>query len=319
MSDERPDTLARGPILLCAGTEPAAAARLAKAVTSLLTDRPVVVLATWEPPQLHTRLDATLDALFDIHGELRAAAHHAATETADAASTVLEAQGVHVTTTVLPNEQAPWRTIIDLADDLDASAIVAGITERATVHDGSLGSQARALAHRAHSPLLLLPADTLEADAGASALFAYDGSDPAAHAVRTAAKLLRPRPAVVATAWHDASSVVNLALIAVPDEIVRKGTRALDDTARSKAGEHAAAGAALLTEAGWSSDSIALHAMRDVPTEIIAAADEHAAAIIVTGTRGRSHLAAALLGSTAEGILRLARRPVLLVPPRHDT
>lgn len=317
MTEERPDETARGPILLCAGTAPAAATRLAEAALSLLTDRPVVVLATWQPPQLRSRMDSTLDALFDIHSQLRAAAHRVATETAEAARAALEARGIDVSTTVVPDEQAPWRSIIELADNLDASAIVAGITERATAHDGALGSQARALAHRAHRPLLLLPAGTVDADAAAPAVFAYDGSEPAADAVRVAAQLLRPRPAEVATAWYDASMVVSLALIAVPDDIVRKGTRALDEAARSKAEDHAAAGAALLTGSGWTCSGVALHATHDVATEIIGAADERDAAIIITGTRGRSRVAAALLGSTAEGVLRHARRPVLLVPPAH--
>lgn len=77
MTDEHPDETARGPILLCAGTQPAAAAGLAEAALSLLSDRRVVVLAKWEPPQLHGRLDATLGALFDsaasAWGQLRAA------------------------------------------------------------------------------------------------------------------------------------------------------------------------------------------------------------------------------------------------------
>jgi len=35
----------------------------------------------------------------------------------------------------VPDEQAPWRSIIEIADDMDASAIVAGITGRAATHD----------------------------------------------------------------------------------------------------------------------------------------------------------------------------------------
>ena len=38
------------------------------------------------------------------------------------------------------------------------------------------------------------------------------------------------------------------------------------------------------------------------------------AAMIVTGTRGRSRTVAAVLGSTAEGILRHAHRSVMVVP-----
>jgi nucleotide-binding universal stress UspA family protein len=43
-------------------------------------------------------------------------------------------------------------------------------------------------------------------------------------------------------------------------------------------------------------------------------ATEADAAMIVTGTRGRSRAVAAVLGSTAEGIVRHAHRPVLVVP-----
>jgi nucleotide-binding universal stress UspA family protein len=43
-------------------------------------------------------------------------------------------------------------------------------------------------------------------------------------------------------------------------------------------------------------------------------AAEADAAMIVTGTRGRSRAVAAVLGSTAEGILHHAHRPVLVVP-----
>jgi nucleotide-binding universal stress UspA family protein len=48
---------------------------------------------------------------------------------------------------------------------------------------------------------------------------------------------------------------------------------------------------------------------------MIGYAGDHDAAVIVTGTRGRAPITAALLGSTAEALLRHAGRPVLLVPP----
>jgi nucleotide-binding universal stress UspA family protein len=73
-------------------------------------------------------------------------------------------------------------------------------------------------------------------------------------------------------------------------------------------------GTALLGDAGWPCET-AVPESRSVPSAIIGTADEHDVAIIVTGTRGHSRIAAALLGSTAAGILRHANRPVLLVPP----
>jgi nucleotide-binding universal stress UspA family protein len=73
-------------------------------------------------------------------------------------------------------------------------------------------------------------------------------------------------------------------------------------------------GASVLAGAGWLCGTAALEC-RSVPAGIVGAAAEHDAAIIVTATRGCSWITAALLGSTAEGILRHAGRPVLLVPP----
>ena len=46
---------------------------------------------------------------------------------------------------------------------------------------------------------------------------------------------------------------------------------------------------------------------------ILRCADELDASVIVAGSRGRSRMAAALLGSTAQGLLHHAHRPVLVV------
>ena len=298
----------RGPILLCAGTDPAAAARLAQTAAGLLTDRPAFVVATWRPPPI-AGLQSVLDALYDSNEDVRAAGCHAASQTARAACDVLEAHGIHVTSQVLAEEQSAWQDILELADRVDAGVIVAGTSERSTSdHPGRLGRQARALAHRAHRPMLLVPADAALADAGAPALFAYDGSVAAGHAVAAAASLLRRRPAVVASVWHSAAHVAGMALVALPDEVAHKGAAGLDEAARVQAAGQADEAAALLTAAGWSCEAVPIETSRNVSAGIVDAADAHDAVVVVTGTRGRSRAAAALLGSTAEGVLR-ARRP----------
>jgi nucleotide-binding universal stress UspA family protein len=318
MTDDALAALPRGPILLCAGTDPAAAARLAEAAVALLADRTAAVLATWQPPPVVGGYDAVMDALYDSHAELRAAARHAAAEAAGAACEVLDAHGLDVTRRVCPDEQAPWRVILDIADELDAAVIVAGISERADARPGALGREARALAHRARRPLLLVPAGSAPAGERAPALVAYDGSASAAHAVSAAVELLRPRPTIVASAWQTASYAVGVALLAVPDEIARKGADGLDESSRREAEGRANAGLELLAAAGWPCRTETLQTSRGAATAVIAAADEHDAAVVVTGTRGRSRIAAALLGSTAEGILRHAGRPALLVPPTAE-
>jgi nucleotide-binding universal stress UspA family protein len=119
----------------------------------------------------------------------------------------------------------------------------------------------------------------------------------------------------VASVWSSAAHVVGAAMLAVPDDVVRKGAARLDEAARLRAADRADDGAAQLRAAGWDGEALAIETSRNVVAAIVDAADEHDAALVVTGTRGRSRVAAALLGSSAEGILRGAGRPVLLVAP----
>ncbi|MGH2942756.1 MAG: hypothetical protein ACRDLN_08295, partial [Solirubrobacteraceae bacterium] len=147
MTDERPTEPHPGPILLCAGTDPAAAARLAEAAASLLADRPAVVLATWRQPPVQGGLDAVMDVLYDTHADLRKAARQAAIEVARVACEVLDAHGFDVTQRVCAQDRAPWQVILEVGDDIGAGVIVAGTSEGSTPHPGSLGREARALAH----------------------------------------------------------------------------------------------------------------------------------------------------------------------------
>jgi nucleotide-binding universal stress UspA family protein len=315
MTDPPPAPPHDGPILLCAGTDDGDAARLAVAAAALAAERPVVVLAIWEPPPMGGGYDAVHDALNDAYAELRTAARRAATEAATAACDVLDAHGLNVTRRICSDGRSPWRVILEIADEVDAALIVAGAGEGSTRDAGALGRQARALAHRSRRPLLVLPADGVAAAPGAAAVFASDGSAPAAHAADVAAALLAPRPALVTCVWRSAAAAVGAATLALPDEVARAGADALDEAACREAEVHAGDAAARLSAAAWSCDPATVSTARNVATAIIDAADERDAAVIVTGTRGRSRLAAALLGSSAEGILRHAGRPVLLVPP----
>src|ERR687889_815739 len=149
------------PILLCAGTDASVAARLAEVVVPLLAGRPAVVLAKWDPPALTGGFDAVMDALYDTHADLRAAAHDAAARAADAAREVLEPHAPAITRRVVEDARGAWQVILDVA-----------------------------------------------------------------------AQLLRPRPAVVATAWMTAAQVVGAAMLALPDEVARKGAGALDAASR---------------------------------------------------------------------------------------
>jgi nucleotide-binding universal stress UspA family protein len=317
MTDERRSEPRPGPILLCAGSEPAAAAGLAEIAAALLAARPVVVLATWVPPPVTGGFDAVMDALYDTHADLRELARGAAADAARAACDALRTHGLEARTRVCAADGAVWQTILDVADEVEAAVVVAGTAERSAPHSGSLGREARALAHRSRRPLLLAPIDAAPAAPDAPALLAYDGSVPAGHAIDAAVALLRPRRGIVASAWQSTSYALGLALLAVPEAIAHEGADELDETLRRSAEGLANEAAARLAAAGWPSDAVALE-NRSAAAAVVAAAAGDDAGIVVTGTRGRSRVAAALLGSTAEAILRHADRPVLLVPPAAD-
>ena len=62
-----------------------------------------------------------------------------------------------MTTRQEPNRSSIWKTILDLADEVDASLIVAGTHGTTAVESGPLGSVSNALVHHAHRPVLLVP------------------------------------------------------------------------------------------------------------------------------------------------------------------
>jgi nucleotide-binding universal stress UspA family protein len=144
-------------------------------------------------------------------------------------------------------------------------------------------------------------------------LIAYDGSDHARIAVRRAAAMLRPGPAVVVCVWTPLERAAPAALVAVPAEVALAGARALDSAARDEAERLADEGAELARAAGLDALPRALESVGPAWNAIVRHADELDASVVVTGTRGRSALAAAVLGSTTQGVLNHAHRPVLVV------
>jgi nucleotide-binding universal stress UspA family protein len=135
-------------------------------------------------------------------------------------------------------------------------------------------------------------------------LVAVDGSELATAAVRLAAELA-------------AGLGGELAIVAVYDPkvvmSVEGGPSALDlvailrDDARRSLDEAAKEAAAC--------PPVAIFVRDGSPgREILAAADEWSADLVVLGTHGRGGLTRLLLGSTADSVVRHARCPVLVVP-----
>jgi len=148
---------------------------------------------------------------------------------------------------------------------------------------------------------------------GGPVLFAYDGSAHARAAIERAGTVLQTGPAVVATAWSSFEIAAPAALLAMTGDMVRESVTALDDANRESAEETAAEGAELARKAGFDARPRAVRAGGPFFAALLEAADELDARAIVAGSRGRSPLAAAVLGSVSIGLLNHTKRPVLVV------
>jgi nucleotide-binding universal stress UspA family protein len=141
-------------------------------------------------------------------------------------------------------------------------------------------------------------------------LIAYDGSPHARAAIAHAGETLRPGPAVVATAW---TSFADSAPRAVLRHVVLPVVEDLDVAGREEAEELAAEGAELARAAGLEAQPRAVRAGGPFFAALLEVADEIDAGVIVAGSRGRSSVAAAVLGSVSTGILHHTTRPVLVI------
>jgi nucleotide-binding universal stress UspA family protein len=135
-------------------------------------------------------------------------------------------------------------------------------------------------------------------------LVATDGSNSSTEAVRFGVELAAENEAelivVHVVPVLDVVPSTGFALCgAFPHEPTQTDRACLDDAA------------ALALEHGVLSTTALLRG--DTVDEIVAYAEGHDVDVIVMGSRGRSPVAATLLGSVSAGVLREARRPVVVV------
>ena len=149
-------------------------------------------------------------------------------------------------------------------------------------------------------------------------LFAYDGSVHARAAIERAGDVLQAGPAVVATAWTSFEDAAPSALLALPKDMVAESVRLLDEANRETAETVAAEGADVARAAGFDAEPRAIRAGGPFFAALLRTADEIDARVIVAGSRGRSRLAAAVLGSVSTGLLHHTSRPVLVVRGDDD-
>jgi nucleotide-binding universal stress UspA family protein len=145
-------------------------------------------------------------------------------------------------------------------------------------------------------------------------LIGYDGSDAAAHAISAAGRLFPGEEVAVVTLWSSIRSAARSARLALPNDMIARGVDNLDEAAIDEARMTAEAGARQASAAGLQAVASPVCAKGSAWQALLDEADARDARVIIVGSRGRSQIRAALLGSVATGVLNHSRRPVLVVP-----
>jgi nucleotide-binding universal stress UspA family protein len=210
---------------------------------------------------------------------------------------------------VTSGDPVAWRGIVAHADAIDAEVIVCGGRGLGPVARAVLGSVSETLLFEARRPVLVVP-DGAAAGPGPIVL-GYDGSADAQAAIATAARLLPGRAAVVVHAWEPLQTMPGLDL--VPIDAVREMTRDLEAIAADEAAALAAEGVRRATEAGLDAAGISPRGGGNAWHAVAQAAEDHAAAVVVAGSRGQGRITSLMLGSVSSGLVRNARRPTLIV------
>src|SRR5919107_5669952 len=152
----------------------------------LLTDRKAVVCHAWSGlsravlrADKHELPGVLRDAAEQLDAEDRAAAEQTA---ADGARLAREA-GFEARPLAAREDRKTWRTLLEAADDVDASVVVAGAHGLSGVGRAVLGSVSTALLHHSQRPVLVVPATAVGERRDGPVLLCYDGSDAAERAI----------------------------------------------------------------------------------------------------------------------------------------
>lgn len=174
--------------------------------------------------------------------------------------------------------------IVRAAETVDADVVVVGARGLGG-SDAILGSVSDMVVHYCPRPILVVPHPLLSTEfdslATGPAVVGWDGSAGAEAALAAAGRLFGHRDIVAVSVDDDAG---------VPAPPV--GRTLTHTQVRHTGGRRA----------------------RGVAASLVAAADDHGAAVVVVGSRGRSAIREIILGSVAMGTLHLSHRPVLVVP-----
>lgn len=121
-----------------------------------LAAEPTVVVTVWEPLLVQLKKYPLAAGVLDqnTEDESHAQAEQHAREGAELA---IAAGLSDVTYRAVADNESIWKTIVDVADEVDASVIVTGSRGLAGVRSVLLGSVSNHVLHHAHRPTLIVP------------------------------------------------------------------------------------------------------------------------------------------------------------------
>lgn len=306
-----------GPILLAYDGSPSSATSIAVA-GRLLPGRRALVCHAWmglSRAMLHSDPEALPGVLRDAAVQLDEADLAEANKTAAEGVLLAQAAGFDADPLPVRAGRKTWRRLLEAADDHQASLIVAGAHGMSGIGRTILGSVSTGLVHHAHVPVLVVPATTPEEETDGPLLFCYDGSDTAKRAIAIAGQLLDPQPALVLHFWD--SWVAEAPALAALSRAVDGMAVELDEIADEQSSKLTDDGVELAEQSGFDATGLSERAVGPGWMAVRDAANQHACAAIIVGSRGLTGVSAAL-GSVSNGVVHNSRRPVLVVPPEED-
>ena len=147
-----------GPVLFCFDGSDGSRLALAQAA-ALLAPREAVVLSVWETVAIRLATGGLLPisgmTYISDEGDLDAREQAAAQKAADEGAAAATEQGWHASARIANADLATWRTIVDIADEIDASLIVLGARGLNLAQRAMIGSVSEAVLHHGHRPTLI--------------------------------------------------------------------------------------------------------------------------------------------------------------------
>ncbi|HEY1277671.1 MAG TPA: universal stress protein [Thermoleophilaceae bacterium] len=284
---------------------------------ALLAPRRAVVAYVWGSLAsllLHTDVSRLGGTVFEAAHELDAEDRERAEARAAEGAGLAREAGFDATPVGAMGKPKAWPTLLELARRHDAAAIVVGSRGLGGVRSALLGSVSSGVLHHAQLPVLIVPPPEDEHAPG-PVVIGYDGSDHARRAIAAAGRLLAVREAVVQNVWVSYAALAPAAAAGMPAPAVPDGVEQVDRGLAQGADRTAHEGVRLAAAEGLEARPHAARADGNVWRSLLDTAHDRRAAAVVVGSRGRSTMGAALLGSVSRALAHHAAVPLLVVPP----